>query len=142
MAGVMNFPSSPVDGDIYQLWQYDSDTGFWSIMGAGPGGGSGGLWTKDSDDIYYEYGKVGVKTTNPTHDLTVTGDAIISSGVTADVTGDVKATDGTMVLENGSDGTDATLTGDIKATDGTKVLENGADLAGSEFYGKVDGGSF
>ena len=141
MASIMNFPSGAVDGDIHELWQYDGATGFWSIMGGGAGG-SGGLWTKDLDDIYYEYGKVGVKTTNPTHDLTVTGDAIISSGVTADVTGDVKATDGTMVLENGSDGTDATLTGDIKATDGTKVLENGADLAGSEFYGKVDGGSF
>ena len=141
----MNFPSGAVDGDIHELWQYDSATGFWNISGSS-GGGSGGLWTKDSDDIYYEYGKVGVKTTNPTHDLTVTGDAIISSGVTADVTGDVKATDGTKVLENGADGTDAAftgdVTGDVKATDGTKVLENGADLAGSEFYGKVDGGSF
>ena len=33
--------------------------------------------------------------------------------VTGNLIGDVKATDGTVVLDNGSDGTDATFTGDV-----------------------------
>ena len=33
--------------------------------------------------------------------------------VTGNLIGDVKATDGTVILDNGSDGTDATFTGDV-----------------------------
>ena len=39
--------------------------------------------------------------------------ALTTENVTGNLIGDVKATDGTVVLDNGRDGTDATFTGDV-----------------------------
>ena len=136
----MGFPASPSDGDVYQLWTYDAASAHWHIAPVTSGESS--LWTQVGSDVHYSDGKVAVKTTSFTHDLTVSGNASFSGGAVADLTGDIKSTNGTKILENGTNGTDATLTGDINANDGAKVLENGANLAGSEFYGKVDGGTF
>jgi len=47
------------------------------------------------------------------------------------VIGDVRATDGTLVLENGTDGTDAEFTGDVKAQDANDIIFSGADRANS-----------
>ena len=117
---LMGFPASPANGDVYQLWTYDSASSHWHVEPVTSGESS--LWDQVGSDIHYSDGKVGVKTTSFTHDLTVDGNASFSGGAVADLTGDV--------------------TGDIKSTDGAKVLENGANLAGAQFYGKVDGGSF
>ena len=143
---LMGFPASPNNGDVYQLWTYDTASSHWHITASV----AGTVWDEIGSDIHYSSGKVAVKTTTFTHDLTVNGVAGFSGGAVADLTGDIKATNGTKILENGTNGTDALLTGnvtgdvkgDIKATDGTKILENGANLAGAQFYGKVDGGTF
>jgi len=51
--------------------------------------------------------------------LTVSG---VSGNITGDVIGDIKATDGSVVLENGTDGSDATFTG---AVDGNATSATG-----------------
>ena len=70
---------------------------------------------------------------------------------TKDLIADVKAENGMVVLENGTDGTDATFTGDVtgnltgdvtgnvKADNGTVVLENGTDGTDATFRGDVTG---
>jgi len=54
-------------------------------------------------------------------DLTVSG---VGKNITGDLIGDVKAADGTSVLDSGTDGTDATFTGDV-----TGDLTGNADTA-------------
>ena len=65
---------------------------------------------------------------------TITGNGSISGVFTGDITGDVKATNGTTVLDNGTNGANAVftgnvtgdITGDVKASNGTVVLDNGS----------------
>ena len=118
---LMGFPSSPSNGDVHELWKYDTASSHWHIIPTVSVGGTS-VWDEIGSNIHYSSGKVAVKTTTFTHDLTVNGVAGFSGGAVADLTGDV--------------------TGDVKATDGAKILENGANLAGAQFYGKVDGGTF
>ena len=63
------------------------------------------------------------------------------TGAEADqLKGDVKAGDGTVVLENGTDGTDATFRGDILSNDGlVTILDSGTDGTDAEFTGDVTG---
>jgi hypothetical protein len=72
-----------------------------------------------------------------------TGVVTATAGVTGNLTGDVKATNGTSVLDSGTDGTDASftgsvtgnstgnVTGNVLATDGAAIISSGADLANS-----------
>ena len=79
--------------------------------------------------------------TNSDKDLHTTGKGTFDDGVIADVL----STDGTKILENGTDGTDAVLTGDVTgdltgdvlATDGTLVLDNGTDGTDASFIGDI-----
>jgi len=68
----------------------------------------------------------------------VTSSALSVTGAEAtELAGDVKADDGTVVLQNGTDGTDATLIADILADDGTVVLSNGTDGTDATFAGNA-----
>jgi hypothetical protein len=58
-----------------------------------------------------------------------------TGNTTGDLTGDVKSTNGTKILENGSDGSDATFTGVAsKAT----ILETARTIGGVSFNGSAD----
>lgn len=63
----------------------------------------------------------------------------VTGAIANEVTGDIKAENGTVVLENGSDGTDATFTGDILSTGGQTVLDSGTDGSDATFTGDVTG---
>ena len=73
--------------------------------------------------------------------------AEFKGNVTGDVTGDVKATNGTTILDSGTNGTDATftgnvtgdVTGDVKATNGTTILDSGTNGTDATFTGNVTG---
>jgi hypothetical protein len=67
---------------------------------------------------------------------TFTGD--LAGAVTGHVTGDVNATNGTIVLQNGTDGTDATFRGNILSSDGNSVVLN-VSTATPVFTGNVTG---
>jgi len=71
----------------------------------------------------------------------VTSTNLQVTGAIADqVTGDVKADNGQVVVENGTDGTDATFRGDILSNDGlVVVLDSGTDGTDAEFTGDVTG---
>ena len=76
-----------------------------------------------------------------------TTDDVTFNSVSSNLIGDVKSTDGTTVLDSGTDGTDATFTGDVtgnligdvKATNGTTVLDSGTDGTDATFTGDVTG---
>ena len=92
---------------------------------AGTNGDLTGNWTlKGASNITLETGK-------------------ITANVTGNLTGDVLATNGVRILDNGTDGNDATFTGsiigDILSTNGTKVLENGSNGTDATFTGNVTG---
>ena len=80
----------------------------------------------------------------------------LNSTIATNLKGDIQSTNGTKVLENGTDGTDATftgdvtgnltgnvtgdLTGDVYASNGTsKILEAGTNGADATFTGDVTG---
>ena len=67
---------------------------------------------------------------------TVTGD--VTGDVDGDITGDVKSTNGTIVLDNGTDGTDAFFRGNIKNSTGTATVLN-VTTATPVFTGDVTG---
>lgn len=90
----------------------------------------------------------------------ITGTTITANtGFTGDLTGDIKSTSGTVVIDSGTDGTDATFTGDltgdvtgnvtggltgdirgdVRATDGAIVLNSGSDGTNATFVGSVTG---
>ena len=71
----------------------------------------------------------------------VTSTNLQVTGAIADqVTGDVKADNGQVVVENGTDGTDATFRGDILSNDGlVTILDSGTDGTDAEFTGDVTG---
>lgn len=90
----------------------------------------------------------------------ITGTIITANeGFTGDLTGDIKAADGTVIVDNGTDGTDAAFTGsltgdvtgnltgdvtgdirgDVRATDGAVVLNSGSDGTNATFVGSVTG---
>jgi hypothetical protein len=58
--------------------------------------------------------------------------------IAGDITGDILATDGTEVLENGTDGTDAFFTGDIHAENNDVVLVNGTTGTTSSYVGTIN----
>lgn len=66
-----------------------------------------------------------------------------SGDLTGNVTGDIKAGNGTTVLDSGTDGTNATftgtvtgnLTGDVSAANGTRILDNGTNGTDATFTG-------
>ena len=80
---------------------------------------------------------------------TFTGEATFNGGivgnVTGDLTGNIRAADGTLVFNNGSDGTDATftgsitgsVTGDIKNSDSSIILDVGSDSTIATYYGSI-----
>ena len=82
---------------------------------------------------------------------TFTGEATFNGGivgnVTGDLTGNIRAADGTLVFNNGSDGTDATftgsitgaVTGDIKNSDSSIILDVGSDTVTAVLTGDVVG---
>ena len=82
---------------------------------------------------------------------TFTGVVTATAGVTGDLTGDVKATNGTTVLDSGTDGNNAvltaTVTGDVTGnltgsiinSDGTTIFTNGSDVVDATFDGNVTG---
>ena len=82
---------------------------------------------------------------------TFTGVITANAGVTGDLTGDVKNSDGTVVVDVGSNAVDATfdgnvtgnvtgnLTGNIINSDGTTIFTNGSDSADATFDGNVTG---
>lgn len=63
----------------------------------------------------------------------------VSGAEASELSGDVKADDGTVVLENGADGTDATIIADVLANDGTVVLSNGTDGTDATLAADVTG---
>jgi hypothetical protein len=56
--------------------------------------------------------------------------------ILGNLTGNILATDGTQVFENGTDGTDGWTKADIQANNGTVILSNGTD--GTNAWGKTD----
>jgi hypothetical protein len=90
----------------------------------------------------------------------ITGETITANaGFTGDLTGDVLADDGTVVLSHGTDGTDATflgdvtgnvvgdvtgtltgdIRGDVRSDNGAVVLNSGTDGSNAVFTGSVTG---
>jgi hypothetical protein len=70
-----------------------------------------------------------------------TTDNVTFSSVTGNLIGDVKATDGTTVLDSGTDGTDATFTGDVTGNASTasalatsRTIELTGDITGSASF--------
>lgn len=62
-----------------------------------------------------------------------------TTGITGNLTGDVLATGGQQVLNNGSNGGDASFKGVIKTTDGTTILNNGATVGSAMLTGDITG---
>jgi len=59
----------------------------------------------------------------------ITGTVITAdTNFAGDIIGDVKATDGAVVLDNGADVTGASFIGDIKAEDGAVIITSGAEV--------------
>lgn len=79
--------------------------------------------------------------TDATLELTITG--LEGGEFTGNLTGDVKNTDGTTVLDSGSDSVSAeftgNVTGDVKADNGNVVLDSGTDGTDATFTGDVTG---
>lgn len=85
------------------------------------------------------------ETSTFTGEITATGG--VAGNVTGDLTGDVKNSDGTVVVNVGSDTVDAVytgnvtgnLTGDVLNSDSTTVLDVGSDVVTAVFTGNVTG---
>jgi hypothetical protein len=85
------------------------------------------------------------ETSTFTGEITATGGLV--GNITGDLTGDVKNSDGTIVVNVGSDTVDAVytgnvtgnLTGDVLNSDATTVLDVGSDVVTATFTGNVTG---
>lgn len=85
------------------------------------------------------------ETSTFTGEITATGG--VAGNVTGDLTGDVKNSDGTIVVNVGSDAVDAVytgnvtgnLTGDVLNSDSTTILDVGTDVVTAVFTGNVTG---
>lgn len=85
--------------------------------------------------------------TTLTGTLDATGEITATGGVVGDLTGDIKADDGTVIIQNGATSAATTftgsltgdVTGDLKADDGTVVFDNGATGADAILTGQLKG---
>ena len=154
----------PDDDDTYDL---GSDTQQWRDIYID---GTAYIDSLEADTAVIEGGNIDDTIIGDTTPSTITGTTIEATvefvgDLTGDLVGDVKATDGTVVLQNGTNGTDATFTGDVTGdltgnvtgnltgnttgnhngdvyTDNgvVKVLDNGNSVgAGAYFIGDVTG---
>ena len=127
----MGFPLNPTHYQVHNRWIYDSDAGHWHVQQ-----GPVNVWNQQGSDIFYDDGKVAVKTNNFTHDLTVNGTVSFSGGATGDVTGDLTG--------NVTGDTTGTHIGSVEL--GAWSIElDGANLAfknGSNKFKMTTGGEF
>jgi hypothetical protein len=65
--------------------------------------------------------------------------ASVTGNLTGDVTGDVYSTNGTLILDSGTDRSNSIFYGDVYSSLGTVILENGTDGTNAVFTGAVVG---